>query len=82
MFLFLSYYFQTNLHYSALKSGIAFLPFSAGTIVTSGATSYALFAQSVGAGAYPGELIEFCKVKADACALSPNRRLPRPSKTG
>jgi MFS family permease len=28
MFLFLSYYFQYNLGYSALKSGIAFLPFS------------------------------------------------------
>ncbi|MGY4768030.1 MFS transporter [Kribbella sp. CWNU-51] len=35
MFLFLSYYFQYNLAYSALKSGIAFLPFSVGIIVTS-----------------------------------------------
>ncbi|WP_328526705.1 MFS transporter [Kribbella sp. NBC_00359] len=35
MFLFLSYYFQYNLGYSALKSGIAFLPFSIGIIVTS-----------------------------------------------
>jgi len=39
MFLFLSYYFQSNLHYSALKSGIAFLPFSGGIIVTSGVVS-------------------------------------------
>ena len=39
MFLFLSYYFQYNLGYSALKSGIAFLPFSAGIIVTSGVVS-------------------------------------------
>ncbi|MCU1490167.1 MAG: drug resistance transporter, EmrB/QacA subfamily [Acidimicrobiaceae bacterium] len=31
-FLFLSYYFQGTLHYSALKSGFAFLPFSAGII--------------------------------------------------
>ncbi len=33
MFLFLTYYFQGNLGYSALKSGFAFLPFSAGIIV-------------------------------------------------
>jgi EmrB/QacA subfamily drug resistance transporter len=39
MFLFLSYYFQYNLHYSALKSGVAFLPFSGGIIVTSGLVS-------------------------------------------
>lgn len=39
MFLFLSYYFQYNLGYSALKSGIAFLPFSVGIIVTSGLVS-------------------------------------------
>jgi EmrB/QacA subfamily drug resistance transporter len=39
MFLFLSYYFQYNLGWSALKSGIAFLPFSAGIIVTSGVVS-------------------------------------------
>ena len=33
MFLFLSFYFQGTLHYSAIKSGFAFLPFSAGIIV-------------------------------------------------
>lgn len=33
MFLFLSYYLQGTLHYSALKSGFAFLPFSGGIIV-------------------------------------------------
>jgi EmrB/QacA subfamily drug resistance transporter len=36
MFLFLSYYLQTNLGYSALKSGLAVLPFGGGVIVTSG----------------------------------------------
>ncbi|HEX3932866.1 MAG TPA: MFS transporter [Nocardioides sp.] len=36
MFLFLSYYLQFNLGYSALKSGLAVLPFSGGVIVTSG----------------------------------------------
>ncbi|GAA3590649.1 MFS transporter [Kineosporia mesophila] len=34
MFLFLAYYFQQNLGYSAVKSGFAFLPFSAGIIVS------------------------------------------------
>jgi len=33
MFLFLTFYFQGTLGYSALKSGFAFLPFSAGIIV-------------------------------------------------
>lgn len=39
MFLFLTYYFQGSLHYSALKSGFAFLPFSAGIIVAAGVAS-------------------------------------------
>jgi EmrB/QacA subfamily drug resistance transporter len=39
MFLFLTYFLQLNLGYSALKSGFAFLPFSAGIIVTAGITS-------------------------------------------
>jgi len=39
MFLFLTYYFQQTLHYSALKSGFAFLPFSAGIIVSAGLAS-------------------------------------------
>ena len=33
-FLFLTFYLQGTLHYSALRSGIAFLPFSAGVIVS------------------------------------------------
>ena len=36
MFLFLAYYFQINLAYSPLKSGVAFLPFSGGIILTAG----------------------------------------------
>jgi Na+/melibiose symporter-like transporter len=39
MFLFLTYYFQINLGYSPLKSGFAFLPFSAGIIVSAGIVS-------------------------------------------
>jgi EmrB/QacA subfamily drug resistance transporter len=35
MFLFLSYYLQYNLGYSALKTGLAVLPFSGGVIITS-----------------------------------------------
>lgn len=32
-FLFLSYYMQLTLHYSALRSGVAFLPFTVGIVV-------------------------------------------------
>jgi EmrB/QacA subfamily drug resistance transporter len=39
MFVFLSYYMQTVLHYSALKAGVAFLPFAAGVIVAAGAST-------------------------------------------
>jgi Na+/melibiose symporter-like transporter len=42
MFLFLTYYFQINLGYSPLKSGFAFLPFSAGIIVTAGVVAQLL----------------------------------------
>jgi EmrB/QacA subfamily drug resistance transporter len=39
MFLFLTYYFQGTLGYSALKSGFAFLPFSVGIILAAGVSS-------------------------------------------
>lgn len=42
MFLFLTYYLQGTLHYSALKSGFAFLPFSLGIFVGAGLTSQLL----------------------------------------
>jgi EmrB/QacA subfamily drug resistance transporter len=35
MFLFLTFYFQINLGYSPIQAGLAFLPFSAGIILTS-----------------------------------------------
>jgi EmrB/QacA subfamily drug resistance transporter len=38
-FLFLTYYFQGTLHYSALKTGFAFLPFSGGIIIGAGVAS-------------------------------------------
>jgi predicted MFS family arabinose efflux permease len=38
-FLFLTYYFQLTLHYSAIRSGFAFLPFSIGIIVGAGVSS-------------------------------------------
>ncbi|WP_412543793.1 MFS transporter [Longispora sp. K20-0274] len=34
MFLFMTYYFQGTLHYSPLKSGVSYLPFSGALIVT------------------------------------------------
>jgi predicted MFS family arabinose efflux permease len=39
MFVFLSYYLQQVLHYSALKAGVAFLPFAAGIIVAAGVST-------------------------------------------
>ena len=39
MFLFLTYYFQGNLGYSALKAGFAFMPFSVGIILAAGLSS-------------------------------------------
>jgi EmrB/QacA subfamily drug resistance transporter len=39
MFVFLSYYMQSVLHYSALKAGVAFLPFAVGVIVAAAASS-------------------------------------------
>jgi len=39
MFVFLSYYFQQVLHYSALRAGVAFLPFAVGIIVAAAAST-------------------------------------------
>jgi EmrB/QacA subfamily drug resistance transporter len=39
MFLFMTYYFQLTLHYTPLKSGVAYLPFSGALIVTAGVAS-------------------------------------------
>ncbi len=39
MFVFLSYYMQGVLHYSALKAGIAFLPFAGGIVVAAAAST-------------------------------------------
>ncbi|MGD0379773.1 MAG: MFS transporter [Acidimicrobiales bacterium] len=38
-FLFLTYFFQGTLHYSAIKTGFAFLPFSGGIIIGAGVSS-------------------------------------------
>jgi EmrB/QacA subfamily drug resistance transporter len=39
VFLFLTFYLQASLHYSALRSGVAFLPFTAGIIAGAGLSS-------------------------------------------
>jgi len=39
MFIFISYYFQTILGYSAAKAGVAFLPFALGIVVAAGAAT-------------------------------------------
>jgi EmrB/QacA subfamily drug resistance transporter len=42
MFLFLTYYLQGTLHYSPLKAGFAYLPFSAGIVIGAGVTAQLL----------------------------------------
>jgi EmrB/QacA subfamily drug resistance transporter len=42
LFLFLTYYLQGTLHYSALKSGFAFLPLSVGIVASAVAASFLL----------------------------------------
>ena len=42
MFLFLSYFFQAVLGFSALKSGLLFLPFSVGVVISAGIASQLL----------------------------------------
>jgi EmrB/QacA subfamily drug resistance transporter len=42
LFLFLTYYLQGTLHYSALKSGFAFLPLSVGIVASAAAASFLL----------------------------------------
>ncbi|MGB9111856.1 MAG: MFS transporter, partial [Acidimicrobiales bacterium] len=42
VFLFLTYYFQGTLHYSALKTGFAFLPFAGGIALAAGLASQLL----------------------------------------
>jgi EmrB/QacA subfamily drug resistance transporter len=42
MFLFMTYYLQQTLHYSAIKTGIAYLPFSGGIILTAAVTAQLL----------------------------------------
>ncbi len=39
MFVFLSYYLQGVLHYSALKAGVAFLPFAGGVVLAAAAST-------------------------------------------
>jgi len=41
-FLFLTFYFQLTLHYSAIKAGFAFLPFSVGIVIGATLSSLAL----------------------------------------
>ncbi|HEX4703584.1 MAG TPA: MFS transporter [Pseudonocardiaceae bacterium] len=42
MFLFMTFYLQQTVHYSALRAGIAYLPFSGGIIVTATVTAQLL----------------------------------------
>jgi EmrB/QacA subfamily drug resistance transporter len=42
MFLFMTYYLQLTLHYSALRTGVVYLPFSGGIVVAAGIASQLL----------------------------------------
>ncbi|MEV0270203.1 MFS transporter [Hamadaea sp. NPDC050747] len=72
MFLFMTYYFQGTLQYSPLKSGVAYLPFSAGIILTAGLGSAILpkvgprVMMTVGALLATGGMLWLTQLKADS----------------
>jgi EmrB/QacA subfamily drug resistance transporter len=72
MFLFMTYYFQGTLQYSPLKSGIAYLPFSAGIILTAGLGSSILpkvgprAMMTTGALLATGGMLWLTQLKADS----------------
>ncbi|NUR52143.1 MAG: MFS transporter [Hamadaea sp.] len=72
MFLFMTYYFQGTLQYSPLKSGVAYLPFSAGIILTAGLGSAILpkvgprVMMTVGALLATGGMLWLTQLEADS----------------
>jgi EmrB/QacA subfamily drug resistance transporter len=72
MFLFMTYYFQGTLGYSPLKSGVSYLPFSAGIIVTAGLGSTILpkvgprVMMTTGALLATGGMLWLTQLKADS----------------
>jgi EmrB/QacA subfamily drug resistance transporter len=76
MFLFLVYYMQGTLGYSALKSGLAFLPFSAGVVAAAGLASSLLprFGPRPlmvgGTGAAALGMLLFTQIKVDSSYVS------------
>jgi EmrB/QacA subfamily drug resistance transporter len=74
-FLFLTYYFQGTLHYSALKTGFAFLPFSGGIIIGAGLASRLLprigprALMMVGLSLAAGGLVWFTRLGLDTTYL-------------
>jgi predicted MFS family arabinose efflux permease len=75
-FLFLTYYFQGTLHYSALKTGFAFLPFSGGIILGAGLASRLLprtgprALMMTGLALAAGGLLWFTRLGVDSSYLS------------
>jgi EmrB/QacA subfamily drug resistance transporter len=76
MFLFMTYYFQGTLHYSPLKSGVAYLPFSVGIILTAGIGSSLLpkigprVMMTVGALLATAGMVWLTQLKADSSYLT------------
>ncbi|ABW13627.1 drug resistance transporter, EmrB/QacA subfamily [Parafrankia sp. EAN1pec] len=72
MFLFLTFYFQSTLGYSALRSGFAFLPFSAGIILSAGLASQFLprvgptILMIIGTALAAGGLVLLSQIGADS----------------
>ena len=64
VFLFLTYYFQQVLGYSALKAGVAFLPFPVGVIVSSAIASRTL---PIFGPADAGVTPDSCSVRSACC---------------
>ncbi len=76
MFLFMTFYFQNTLHWSPLKAGVAYLPFSGALIVTAGVGSALLpkvgplKMMAPGALLATGALFWLSQIKADSPYVS------------
>jgi EmrB/QacA subfamily drug resistance transporter len=76
MFLFMTYYFQGTLHYTPLRSGVAYLPFSGALIVTAIVASGLLprvgarYMMTVGGALATGAMIWLTQLEIDSSYVS------------
>src|SRR5215475_8108831 len=72
MFLFMTFYLQNTQHYSPLKTGVVYLPFSAGVIVSAGIAAQLLprvgprVLMTIGGVAATASMIYLTQLKADS----------------